>query len=479
MTASLLDDPRLPEALERLRAPGGYEAFEAQVRGARFCRRPVRLIGWMFRVHEDGNRTAVFDSSSQPDGILLKACGTRRQNLCPPCASIYRGDAFALVAAGLRGGKGVPEEVTSHPVVLLTLTAPSFGAVHRRRKDGTCHRSGSRCRHGVTLRCRQLHVDGDPALGEALCDRCYDYEAAVLFNASVSELWRRTAIYALRTLGNLAGLSVRTVAKQVRLSYVKVAEFQRRGSVHVHALVRLDARGDEHGQPPERFSAELLAAALEMAARRVSAPGAGSSDGDRVRVRWGKELDVAIVTDEDLGRRKAAAYLAKYSTKSTEDQGVLDHRLRAGVPESLELPGHLRNLVETAWLLGGEPGRRELRLRAWAHTAGYRGHFLTKSRRFSTTFAALRTIRKDWQLEQKLASQMAAPSESSQVDGVVSEWRFVGMGYTTVGDAWLAESMAEDERVAKRIAYQERCGVNHKEDTPDLGAGGGGEVLDR
>ena len=95
-------------------------------------------------------------------------------------------------------------------------------------------------------------------------------------------------------------------------------------------------------------------------------------------------------SDEDLGRRRAAAYLAKYSTKSTEDQGVLDHRLRAGVPESLELPGHLRNLVETAWQLGGEPERRELRLRAWAHTAGYRGHFLTKSRRFSTTFAELR-----------------------------------------------------------------------------------------
>jgi hypothetical protein len=45
----------------------------------------------------------------------------------------------------------------------------------------------------------------------------------------------------LRALGNLAGMSVRAVAKEVRLSYVKVVEFQRRGSVHLHALVRLDA----------------------------------------------------------------------------------------------------------------------------------------------------------------------------------------------------------------------------------------------
>jgi hypothetical protein len=461
MSTNFLDDPRLGEALERLRAPGGYEAFEAQVRGARFCRRPVRLTGSMVRVDEDGNRTTVFGSSSQPDGVLLKACGTRRQNLCPPCASIYRGDAFALAVAGLRGGKGVSEEVTSHPAVFLTLTAPSFGPVHRRQRDGTCHRAGPRCRHGVMLRCRRRHGDGDPALGEALCPVCYDYEAAVLFNASVSELWRRTTIYALRALGNLAGLSVRTVAKQLRLSYVKVVEFQRRGSVHVHALVRLDARGDEHGPPPERLGVELLAAALELAARRVSAPCAGSSSRERDRVRWGKELDVAIVTDGDLGRRKAAAYLAKYSTKSTEDQGVLDHRLRAGVPDSLELPAHLRNLVETAWHLGGEPGRRELRLRAWAHTAGYRGHFLTKSRKYSTTFAALRTVRREWQIADSLQGDVPGDdcSDHADTDGLVSEWQFVGMGYTTVGDAWLAESIAEDERFARRRIYEERRDV--------------------
>ena len=97
----------------------------------------------------------------------------------------------------------------------------------------------------------------------------------MLFNASVSELWRRTTIYALRALGNLAGVSVRSMAKQVRLSYVKVVEFQRRGSVHVHVLVRLDSVADELCPPPKCFNAELLADALELAARRVLAPCAG------------------------------------------------------------------------------------------------------------------------------------------------------------------------------------------------------------
>jgi hypothetical protein len=278
----------------------------------------------------------------------------------------------------------------------------------------------------------------------------------VLFNASVSELWRRTTIYALRALGNLAGMSVRSVAKEVRLSYVKVVEFQRRGSVHLHALVRLDAAGDDLDAPPEHLSAELLAAALELAARRVSAPLAGSTDADRVR--WGRELDVTVVTDKDAGRRRAAAYLAKYSTKSTEDTGVLDHRLRAGVPDALELQIHMRNLVESAWRLGDEVGGRELRLRAWAHTAGYRGHCLTKSRRFSTTFGELRAIRQEWQVVAKgAATETSVKSETEgNAGGTVSEWTFVGMGYTTAGDAWLAESIAEEERLARRSAYEER-----------------------
>jgi hypothetical protein len=41
--------------------------------------------------------------------VLLKACGTRRESRCPSCAATYRADAYQLLAAGLKGGKGVPE----------------------------------------------------------------------------------------------------------------------------------------------------------------------------------------------------------------------------------------------------------------------------------------------------------------------------------------------------------------------------------
>ncbi len=231
--------------LERLQAPGGYDAFETQLRAVRGCRRPVRLSGRTIGLGHDGTHPHLtFDTRSLPDGVLLKACGTRRETLCPPCASLYRGDAFALVAAGLRGGKEVPESVADHPAVLLTLTAPSFGPVHRHRPDGTCHSAGTQCPHGQALVCGRRHDESDELLGQAICPDCYDYEGAVLFNAGVSELWRRTTIYALRALGSLLGMSAREAARKLRLSHVKVVEFQRRGSVHLHALVRADVRDD-------------------------------------------------------------------------------------------------------------------------------------------------------------------------------------------------------------------------------------------
>jgi hypothetical protein len=370
-------DRRVVEGiLERLDSPGGYDVFETQLRAIRGCRRPVRLSGKTIRIGEAGTDPQVsFDTRTMPDGVLLKACGTRRETLCPPCASLYRGDAFALVAAGLRGGKEVPETVAEHPAVLVTLTAPSFGAVHRHRRDGTCHPAGPRCQHGWSLSCEEHHHEADELVGQALCPQCYDYEGAVLFNAGVSELWRRTTVYALRALGRLLGMSAREVARRLRLSYVKVVEFQKRGSVHLHALVRADTRDDELGGAPPGIDADMVAAAFHIAARKVTAPLPGS---DERRMAWGSQIDAAVVTDADNGRRRAAAYLAKYATKGSDDHGLLDHRLRSGIPRDERLPNHLRSLVTTAWRLGERHELGDIRLQLWAHTCGFRGHFLTK-----------------------------------------------------------------------------------------------------
>ncbi len=77
-----------------------------------------------------------------------------------------------------------------------------------------------------------------------------------------SELWRRTTIYLRRALASAVGMTPSELNTHVRVSFCKVAEFQRRGSVHLHVVVRLDAAGDEIDAPPHAFDATVLAGAF-------------------------------------------------------------------------------------------------------------------------------------------------------------------------------------------------------------------------
>ena len=61
-----------------------------------------------------------------------------------------------------------------------------------------------------------------------------------------------------------------------------------------------------------------------------------------------------------------------------------------------DLTDHARRLIETCWQLGGRRDLEDLQLRQWAHMLGFRGHFATKSRTYSTTFGALRQERADF-----------------------------------------------------------------------------------
>jgi hypothetical protein len=243
----------LPGVLGELvdRVGKGYERWAELVAQAGYCHHPIRLAGRVEHAdRQTGEIRTVYDSEREPDGVLLKACGTRRESRCPSCAATYRADAYQLLAAGLKGGKGVPESVAEHPRLFVTFTAPSFGRVHTREAKGRlvlpCHpyRQGARCPHGRRAGCWHRHDADDPRLGEPLCPSCYDAEAQVLWNALAPELWRRTAIALQRALGRLIGLQEGELRRLVRISYAKVAEFQRRGAIHFHAVIRLDAATD-------------------------------------------------------------------------------------------------------------------------------------------------------------------------------------------------------------------------------------------
>ncbi len=119
-------------------------------------------------------------------------------------------------------------------------------------------------------------------------------------------------------------------------------------------------------------------------------------------VRWGLELETRPLEAAAGEASKCAGYIAKYATKSTEVVGGLTYRLGAGDIAGLRVRDHVRRYVECAWRLGGDPDLRDLRLRRWAHTLGFRGHCFTKSRRYSTTFTALRRARHEHAVRRRI-----------------------------------------------------------------------------
>jgi hypothetical protein len=445
--------------------PHRYAQWRQQVRVAGYCQRPVRLLGGVDHIDtQSGEVRSAFDSAGEPDGVILKACGTRRAARCPPCAEVYRADAYQLLKAGLAGGKGVPETISGHPRLFVTFTAPSFGPVHssrvRRGRVQVCHpaRPEARCPHGRPRRCGLRHVAGDPALGTPICLDCYDYDRAVVWNALAPQLWKRTTIYMRRALARQAGLTAAQLRRELRVSYVKVAEYQARGALHLHVVIRLDGP-DPHSPPPSWATLELLVAALRQTFAQVAVPCLLGGP----PIRWGDQLDLRPITagTRKLSAGQVAGYLAKYATKATEGLGaVLDHPIRSAADlERLLLPEHTARLVRACWTLGGQPATACLGLRRWAHMLGYGGHCLTKSRHYATTMGALRAARRAF-----TARRHHGPTVPLDHDGrllppagmvAVAGWQYAGRGYKTPADAWLAASMATDHQQARRIAREE------------------------
>ena len=161
---------------------------------------------------------------------------------------------------------------------MLTLTAPSFGRTHHVVKAG---RPPRRCGCGNThdpaseASLRGLPLDPDD----------YDYAGAVLWNHNVGRLWNNL----LRELRRACP----------GLSYALVREWQARGSLHLHVLLRMPASGY---LPPRH---------LETAAARVTA----SADG--VVLRFGAQSRAEALTPDGTAARtvwyltKALGYLVK------------------------------------------------------------------------------------------------------------------------------------------------------------------------
>jgi hypothetical protein len=439
-----------------------YDRWAEQVARCGHCARPVRLRGYIDRPDGTG-----YSTDTEPDRVLLIRCGNRRASACPSCSYEYAGDMWQLLYAGAAGGrKGVPESIRAHPLVFATLTAPGFGPVHGTRTDrhGT---TGARCRpprgratpcpHHRPTWCSAIHTDADEQTGQPLCGDCYDYPAHAAFNWWAPELWRRFTITLRRVLARRAGLTPAAFTRQCRVSFVKVAEFQRRAVVHFHALIRLDAAGDGFTPPPVPLDAADLADAIGEAAAAVRLT--VDLPTGPVELRFGEQTDTQPIncgTAGELTPERVAAYIAKYATKSAEDFGLGDRRQTGPALAGDGVTEHIARLLQTCWQL--EPNDGYAGLRRWLHMAGFRGHFASKSRRYSTTLGAIRSERRTYRRRQdderarQLGYDRAADDDTTLV---ISRWEFAGLGYLTGGDAALALSAAARARERRQTGREE------------------------
>ncbi|MFE5682683.1 replication initiator protein RepSA [Streptomyces sp. NPDC056512] len=429
----------------------GFDRWQEQIRRTGGCSDPIHLQGWTVTKDKTTAETLyAYSTEAEPGGRLRVACGNRRASRCPACAWTYAGDTYHLIRAGLTGDdhKDVPTTVRDHPRVFATLTAPSFGPVHNRPDTGRC-------------RCGAQHPDDDPTLGTALDPASYDFAGAALWNNYAGQLWQRFTIYLRREIAARAGLPQSALSEACRVSFGKVAEFQKRGAIHFHAVVRLDGPEGPDSAPPAWGTIELLDDAIRAAAARVSVPVPSAGAFPARNLTWGTQIDVqpiGALGHEELTEAAVASYVAKYATKAAETTGTVDRRIGelSELDKLPHLPGHTRSLIEACWDLDAAyPDRM---LARWAHMLGFRGHFSTKSRRYSTTLGALRQARADYRARQDRQERGYAEdlddSEGSTI--VLAHWTYAGHGHTP-GESWLAQTLAREIRENRDLAREVRA----------------------
>jgi hypothetical protein len=466
------------QVLDRLLSKdfGAWADTLAQVKN---CVRPVRLRGTSERIDSaTGEVLSSFSSADQPLGVVHVRCGNRRASECPSCSRLYAADMFHLIRAGVTGGKTVPASVAAHPLIFATLTAPSFGAVHT---GGRCHPGdpARRCPHGRPLHCGVVHADGANGrrsaglLGQPLCMDCYDYASHVVWQWFAPDLWRRFTIAMHRSLAHHLGIPAANLSEVATVQYAKVAEFQRRGAVHFHALIRLDGprTTDGYAEPPGSVTADHLANLVAESARSVQlhVPAVDGDDLPR-RLVFGRQLDVRIVRghrpddDQALSAPQVAGYLAKYATKTATDDVALTtahgRRLEATVAD-LDLRAQVA-------ALGTGTSAYEL-LGHWRRMLGFRGHFATKSRRYSITLGQLRRARQRAQARIAASRASGTPLDLASLEAdlladeeettlVIGRWAYLGTGWANAGETALATAAAAHAREYAQRKAQSRRG---------------------
>lgn len=313
----------LPTAQQRSRSPQVLT-----------CSRP-------FVLSSSGRVCTATGEVAASSAAIPVACGSRWQDRCETCSDTYRKRTHLVIASGL------PRPGDGGVAVLATLTAPSFGQVHRAARPKKARRTrvcGCGEFHDVT-RHRGL-------IGSPLDAGSYDYAGAVRWNESAPLLWNAFRHRLLRAADALG----------VDVEMCRIAEPQRRGAVHFHALLvfrPVDGEAFPSSADLREFVADLLPTPLRRRAELERTLGAAAAADhinhgptatapDGTVLRFGSESDARVLrprrgADGVVGWGAVSGYLAKYLTKSLGGADLADP-----VPHGSPVAVHLDRLGSIA-----------------------------------------------------------------------------------------------------------------------------------
>ncbi|TDQ53348.1 hypothetical protein EV190_104137 [Actinorugispora endophytica] len=461
-----------------------FDRAQQQIEHLGGCTEPIRLTGHTTTADTTtGEVLRSYTTSEEPTGSLLTACGNRRASRCPACSRLYAADTYHLVRAGLSGGKTVPDTARTHPRVFVTLTPPSFDPVHNRLII-----PGGDVR---LCRCRKLHGLDDALIGTPLNPATYDYEGAILFNAHASALWARFTTYLRRELAAGLGKTQKAAHAVLRVSFAKVAEYQQRGLVHFHAVIRLDGP-DGSSQPPPPYATAAVRHCRRTHQGRPRRCRAGPRHGRLgcgrgTRTRLGRTVRRARdrllrhrrrIHRSGRGRlRGEVRHQVRRRLRRPRPCPVLPplrgtrrhraaprnaapvHRVRRHRAGSAAVPARRRpaRAADDPHLLGAGKAagvRPPEALEVGAH-ARLPGPLLHQVRAYSTTLGALRAARRAWRTEQaRVHASLPEPTPDSTL--VVGHWAYQGSGYSP-GGALLAAAVWHRRELERQFTAEGGC----------------------
>jgi hypothetical protein len=399
-----VDEASLPDYLDLPIDAAQWEL--AQARRVGFCERPVLLVGR--------------DASGAPCRLVAVRCKARQAAKCVPCSVAFQLDARRLIRLGFA------EERKSLRNVRwwwLTVTAPGIeltgSPVHavRKRPGNSVYlpcfpRPCFAC--GKPISCGSRHEPGHRQLGAPFAghEDCFRYWAVVRWNANVPRLWDRT----------MSGIRASLIGRPWTLQAAKVVQWQARGCVHVHAVIRTTATSSEVRNAIAGARVQGWGWGSQLTLERLSPAGAETTP----------EAARAIASRID--------YLCRYATR--------DVRILIPRTPGTETDLHLHRLREQGRALAVERGAANPE--RIAAGLGYGGQILTHSRKWGSSFAQLAAERQAF-----MAGQGGAQPEECEEPMVWSVAQF----------GWQSGSPAQ--RLTREMFAQEKpLGFSQSGDLP-------------